>query len=259
MIRHLFDGFVRPLNLYDFEALARSRMDPGAYDDFADGVADELTLGDTVVLFSGSSFPPPRNGRRERRGCIHSPARPTAQLFGDAGAHGAEPAWASDVEFAAARRTVQNGHSLATSSSRSTTRPGCFSIQRCARSHGILLSLTELSWVLTVRRHPISATPALRTLNGAVAMPVSAPTTTIASSPHADAAEAETSARTAVSTTPLFANIADELLRTVAEAGHAVFVEAGGVVFRQGGTGARCMRSLRHGSTVPGAGRWQRN
>ena len=35
-----------PLNLYDFEALARSRMDPGAYDDFADDAADELTVSE---------------------------------------------------------------------------------------------------------------------------------------------------------------------------------------------------------------------
>ena len=65
-------------------------------------------------------------------------------------------------------------------------------------------------------------------------MPVSAPTHTIASS---HAAAAETPARTAVSTTPLFANIADELLRTVAEAGHAILVEAGAIVFRQGEPG----------------------
>jgi hypothetical protein len=66
-------------------------------------------------------------------------------------------------------------------------------------------------------------------------MPVSAPTNTIASSPPT--AAAETPARTAVSTTSLFANIADERLRTVAEAGHAVFVEAGAIVFRQGEPG----------------------
>ena len=33
-----------PLNVYDFEALARSRMEPGAYDYFAAGAADEARL-----------------------------------------------------------------------------------------------------------------------------------------------------------------------------------------------------------------------
>jgi len=40
-----------PLNLYDFEALARSRMDPGAFDYFAGGAADELTLGENCRAF----------------------------------------------------------------------------------------------------------------------------------------------------------------------------------------------------------------
>ena len=39
-----------PLNLYDFEALARSGMDPGAYDYFA-GTADELSLGENCRAF----------------------------------------------------------------------------------------------------------------------------------------------------------------------------------------------------------------
>ena len=40
-----------PLNLYDFEALARSRMDPGAYDDFTADAADELALGENCRAF----------------------------------------------------------------------------------------------------------------------------------------------------------------------------------------------------------------
>ena len=89
-------------------------------------------------------------------------------------------------------------------------------------------------------------------------MPVSAPTNTSASSPPP--AAAETPARTVVSTTPLFATIADELLRTVAEAGHAVFVEAGAIVFRQGEPGdtlycvlsgtVRLCRALEDGSEI---------
>jgi hypothetical protein len=47
-----------PLNLYDFEALARSRMDPGASDDFAAGAADELTLGENCRAFRRSVLRP---------------------------------------------------------------------------------------------------------------------------------------------------------------------------------------------------------
>ena len=72
-----------PLNLYDFEALARSRMDPGAYDYFAGGAGDELTLDETAGLFGGLYFGP-CNCRRERRRSIHSAVRPPAQLSGDA-------------------------------------------------------------------------------------------------------------------------------------------------------------------------------
>src|SRR5262245_6453469 len=42
---------------------------------------------------------------------------------------------------------------------------------------------------------------------------------------------------TAVSTTPLFANIADEVLRSVAEAGQAVAKAGGEFIFRQGEPG----------------------
>jgi 4-hydroxymandelate oxidase len=47
-----------PLNIYDFEALARSRMDPGAYDYFAGGAGDELTIADNCRAFQRITFRP---------------------------------------------------------------------------------------------------------------------------------------------------------------------------------------------------------
>ena len=40
-----------PLNIYDFEVLARSRMDPGAYDYFAGGAGDEFTVAENCRAF----------------------------------------------------------------------------------------------------------------------------------------------------------------------------------------------------------------
>ena len=47
-----------PLNVYDFEALARSRMEPGAYDYFAGGAADERTLAENCRAFQRVAFRP---------------------------------------------------------------------------------------------------------------------------------------------------------------------------------------------------------
>src|SRR5688500_5781805 len=47
-----------PLNIYDFEALARSRMDPGAYDYFAGGAGDELTIAENCRAFHRIAFLP---------------------------------------------------------------------------------------------------------------------------------------------------------------------------------------------------------
>ena len=47
-----------PLNVYDFEALARSRMEPGAYDYFAGGAADERTLAENCRAFQRIAFRP---------------------------------------------------------------------------------------------------------------------------------------------------------------------------------------------------------
>ncbi len=66
-------------------------------------------------------------------------------------------------------------------------------------------------------------------------MPVNTPTNAIAL--PMSAAPDDPLIRSAVSTTPLFANIADELLRTVADAGQAVSVATGAIVFRQGEPG----------------------
>lgn len=46
------------LNIYDFEALARSSMQPGAYDDFAGGAADEPTLAENCRAFEPIAFRP---------------------------------------------------------------------------------------------------------------------------------------------------------------------------------------------------------
>src|SRR2546423_3132866 len=40
-----------PLNVFDYEALATSRLGPGAYAYYAGGANDELTLHDNVVAY----------------------------------------------------------------------------------------------------------------------------------------------------------------------------------------------------------------
>ena len=47
-----------PLNIYDFEALARSRLDPAAYDYFAGGAGDELTVSENCRAFQRLTFGP---------------------------------------------------------------------------------------------------------------------------------------------------------------------------------------------------------
>ena len=47
-----------PLNIYDFEALARSRIDPAAYDYFAGGAGDELTVAENCRAFQRITFRP---------------------------------------------------------------------------------------------------------------------------------------------------------------------------------------------------------
>jgi 4-hydroxymandelate oxidase len=47
-----------PLNIYDFEALARSRIDPAAYDYFAGGAGDELTVAENCRAFQRLAFRP---------------------------------------------------------------------------------------------------------------------------------------------------------------------------------------------------------
>jgi 4-hydroxymandelate oxidase len=47
-----------PINIYDFEALARSRMDPGAYDYFAGGAGDELTIAENCRAFQRIALRP---------------------------------------------------------------------------------------------------------------------------------------------------------------------------------------------------------
>jgi isopentenyl diphosphate isomerase/L-lactate dehydrogenase-like FMN-dependent dehydrogenase len=47
-----------PLNIYDFEALARSRIDPAAYDYFAGGAGDELTVAQNCRAFQRLAFRP---------------------------------------------------------------------------------------------------------------------------------------------------------------------------------------------------------
>jgi signal transduction histidine kinase len=70
----------------------------------------------------------------------------------------------------------------------------------------------------------------LVTSAGAIAMPVNTLPNALASPAPAGN---DALVRTTVSTTPLFANIADELLRAVADAGEAVSIAAGDIVFRQ--------------------------
>jgi isopentenyl diphosphate isomerase/L-lactate dehydrogenase-like FMN-dependent dehydrogenase len=47
-----------PLNMYDFEALARSGMDPAAYDYFAGGAGDELTIAENCRAFQRLTLRP---------------------------------------------------------------------------------------------------------------------------------------------------------------------------------------------------------
>ena len=64
-----------PLNIYDFEALARSRMDPAAYDYFAGGAGDELTIAENCRAFQ-------RIALRPRVLVDVSAVDPSTQVFG---------------------------------------------------------------------------------------------------------------------------------------------------------------------------------
>ena len=100
-----------------------------------------------------------------------------------------------------------------------------------------VLSLTQRVCLHTLRSGRSAAIPTWFETHGAIAMPLNTPAT--ASALPSSAAANDALIRTAVATTPLFANIADALLGTVAEAGQAVAVAAGELVFRQGDAGDR--------------------
>lgn len=100
-----------------------------------------------------------------------------------------------------------------------------------------VLSLTQRVCLHTLRSGRSAAIPTWFETHGAIAMPLNTPAT--ASALPSSAAANDALIRTAVATTPLFANIADALLGTVAEAGQAIAVAAGELVFRQGDAGDR--------------------
>ena len=71
-------GELQPLNVWDYEALAAERLDPGAHGYYAGGAGDELTLRWNVEAFTALAAPAARARRRRRVHDGDDGARPRA-------------------------------------------------------------------------------------------------------------------------------------------------------------------------------------
>ncbi len=58
----------KPVNVLDFEAIAREQMTPSAYDYYAGGAEDEITLGENRLALSAHRLAPARAGRHRDGG-----------------------------------------------------------------------------------------------------------------------------------------------------------------------------------------------